>query len=541
MTLGSQDNSLSDRLDISKVSALSSEAWLLRDTDPTRARSLSQIALSLAGSDATARAWCLTVLSFLAMRQNHFDTSLELAFEASSLFANALHDWGSRLHNVIAVNFAMLGEPALALDYFLKALSLAQQLDSAQDLYTAYHDLALYYRQRGDMAQSLSYMEKAQSYVGGDPDRQVFTLKTLAYHHLQEQDFLLARDYAEQALKMSKEHALIRAESFSLEVLAELALAEKAYTRALELYEAILIIQRHYDELTYTTLLSMANIYVVQHRWLEATNQLTTVLAEVPTSDKVTQVKCHQLLYQVAKAQNNMARALYHHEQFHSCQQTIFNEENEIKVRALDVAHRMDTLRQESELLNETNKQLEAQYKELQALHDKVRELSIRDELTGLYNRRYLFEQADGLLRLARRYQRPISIAMLDIDHFKAINDSYGHTIGDYVIKQVAEVLKRTLRDADPIARYGGEEFAVIMPETTLNNAIIACERLQTAMHEQDWHRIHPDVKISASIGIVCDPGNVNSGELFSLADDQLYRAKREGRNKICWAEYVEK
>ena len=162
-----------------------------------------------------------------------------------------------------------------------------------------------------------------------------------------------------------------------------------------------------------------------------------------------------------------------------------------------------------------------------------LREQSIRDSLTGLYNRRYFSESLSKLFELARRYQRPLVLACLDVDNFKQINDTYFHAGGDRVLMALASLLSKNIRQADVIARLGGEEFALIMPETTLPAALILCERLRNTVEHYDWNQIALDLRVTISIGVADDSDSADEQELLRRADAQLYTAKRLGRNQV--------
>jgi diguanylate cyclase (GGDEF)-like protein len=166
---------------------------------------------------------------------------------------------------------------------------------------------------------------------------------------------------------------------------------------------------------------------------------------------------------------------------------------------------------------------------------------SITDPLTGIYNRRYLDRRLmEESLRVAR-YKQPFSIFLLDLDHFKKINDAYGHQIGDLVLKKLAKVIIGTVREVDVVIRYGGEEIIVILPNTTLANAVELAERLrqnieETTMIEPDQSENRPAIKITVSIGVAGyqpSDGWDNSRRLVERADKALYRAKSQGRNQV--------
>ena len=175
-------------------------------------------------------------------------------------------------------------------------------------------------------------------------------------------------------------------------------------------------------------------------------------------------------------------------------------------------------------------------------LHDQLREhmsllerLSNTDALTQLANRRRFSETLEQELARARRYKRPLSLVMLDVDHFKRLNDSYGHQAGDDVLKSIAGLLPTTLRAQDMVARFGGEEFAIVLPETPVQQARAVAERLRSAIESRTFRCQGHDIGVTASFGVAdTRAGELGSPQqLIGAADRALYTAKTCGRNRV--------
>jgi diguanylate cyclase (GGDEF)-like protein len=167
-------------------------------------------------------------------------------------------------------------------------------------------------------------------------------------------------------------------------------------------------------------------------------------------------------------------------------------------------------------------------------LQEKLRTQSLRDPLTGLYNRRYMEDALDRYLSLAERDGTPLAVLMIDLDHFKKLNDTHGHAKGDAVLREVAGQLVGSLRPADVVARYGGEELIVILPNCALDDARIKAEMLRARI--ESLSAIH-GTAISASIGVAAIPETtMGAGEVVALADSALYAAKQAGRNRVTLA-----
>jgi len=171
---------------------------------------------------------------------------------------------------------------------------------------------------------------------------------------------------------------------------------------------------------------------------------------------------------------------------------------------------------------------------ELQAAKKIAEELAHKDELTGLNNRRAFFELGNRSFKQASRYKHPISVIMMDIDHFKNINDNYGHSVGDKVLRKIANELDKTVRDIDIPARIGGEEFAFVLPETDYEEAEMLAERLRLNIENTTIEHEGKMLRMTASFGISSCSNNAQSLEtMLTKADDALYIAKKKGRNQI--------
>ncbi|MBI5829569.1 MAG: diguanylate cyclase, partial [Chloroflexi bacterium] len=165
-------------------------------------------------------------------------------------------------------------------------------------------------------------------------------------------------------------------------------------------------------------------------------------------------------------------------------------------------------------------------------LHESVQHLAVTDGLTGAFNRRYLDEFLAKELQRCARYQRGVSLILLDIDHFKEYNDAYGHPAGDEALRQVVGVLQKNVRAVDIVARYGGEEFAVVLPETDAAGAQAAAEKIRAAIEAHEFQHGH----LTASLGVAHCAATLEATPetIIAMADRALYNAKRNGRNCVC-------
>jgi diguanylate cyclase (GGDEF)-like protein len=164
----------------------------------------------------------------------------------------------------------------------------------------------------------------------------------------------------------------------------------------------------------------------------------------------------------------------------------------------------------------------------------RLEEMATLDGLTGLYNKRALIEVGGQKLKSAKRFQKPLSLLVCDIDHFKKVNDTYGHDVGDVVIKGFADVLKRVKRDTDAVGRFGGEEFVVVCEETDEGGAQLLAERIRSELEAVKFHSELGSLQVTCSVGVAPFPSAGGTWEqLFKATDEALYASKRGGRNRV--------
>lgn len=168
-------------------------------------------------------------------------------------------------------------------------------------------------------------------------------------------------------------------------------------------------------------------------------------------------------------------------------------------------------------------------------LHEKIKLLAERDDLTGILNQNAFLRTAGFLLQLAMRHREPIAILMMDIDHFKDVNDNHNHLVGSHVLKELAKIIESSTRKSDLIARFGGDEYVLCLPRTGLSDAQIVAERIRSAVDGRTFTLRNHAVQVTVSIGVAgvqADKG-LDLSRLMEAADQALYVAKDQGRNRV--------
>jgi diguanylate cyclase (GGDEF)-like protein len=184
--------------------------------------------------------------------------------------------------------------------------------------------------------------------------------------------------------------------------------------------------------------------------------------------------------------------------------------------------------------LDDMAAQLEQRESELQHALNSLTEQAMTDPLTGLYNRRFFWDALTREIAAAKRKRVPFSVIELDLDHFKRVNDAFGHDAGDTVLKEIAALLKASIRDSDIAVRHGGEEFAILLPETALSVAIERAERLRRALERHEVRYGAHTLYMTASFGVAESPaGQTDAAALMKTVDAAMYAAKAAGRNRV--------
>jgi diguanylate cyclase (GGDEF)-like protein len=253
------------------------------------------------------------------------------------------------------------------------------------------------------------------------------------------------------------------------------------------------------------------------------------------------QSKVDLLLSRSFESGKNYKAALSHYKKYHMVQNEWLHNQLANHLQALEAIHQTEMAMAEVELMDEINEKLQTEIqerkwaeKQLRKSESKFRSLAVVDSLTGLYNRHHFYSIGQQEVERSLRFDLSLSLLMMDIDHYKDINDTYGHRAGDYVLSQLGELIAQEIRKIDIACRYGGEEFVILLPETDLEKAQNAAERIRAKIMGQKIEYEKHEINITASIGIVTLSDKAKTVEdLLGQADEAMYKAKEKGRNQV--------
>ena len=282
------------------------------------------------------------------------------------------------------------------------------------------------------------------------------------------------------------------------------------------------------------TCLLLSEVLFKEQNYAKATSILHESLFQMERAGvKVEVYKLHQALAKAYKLSGQYYEAMNHMESFSEIKENVFNQASDQRQQALRVRHEVSQAEKEREIFRLKSVELSQLNEELQRLSIELDKQAHEDPLTGLYNRRHFDKEIEREMNRARRFSGKMSVMICDIDNFKKVNDTFSHQIGDEVLIQVAIILRENVRNVDTVARYGGEEFIILFPEITSEESYIICDRLRDMIEKAPWTTLHPELKVTLSMGICDDLSLLDSDAMIDAADKKMYQAKQNGKNQV--------
>jgi diguanylate cyclase (GGDEF)-like protein len=561
--LDAQDASRLGRAVAERGGPLAGDGWLLvalceaRLGDAAVSEQACQAARErfLAAPDPAGLAWCDLVHSILLRRQGDIAGTVRIETELAKRTGferTPMFDFVS--HTSRAITLKVQGACDDALHHFYDAQEAASRTPWAGPTINALANLAVYHRDLFNLedARTMSEQAVAQALQAGAKPGLTIALKNLVAIHYATGQSQLARAATQRFFDLRDQLTQGAVEQCA----PALALG---YLAVGELDEAESLLQlgaaspiSNGDGLGLWTWIQ-ARCLLARHQPQAAKTLVEQTLAQRETSEQTDrpydQMQMFLVLGDACEALGDTASALRHIRQAHSRYEQLVGRSARARFIALEVSHQLKAAQHERDAavdsrrtaendrqrLAELNAALQEQIARTEALHVQLREQALIDPLTGLHNRRYLYEAAPGVLDLAKRHSMNLCVVLLDLDHFKLLNDTYGHQAGDWVLQRFGQLLKSLLRSSDLVCRHGGEEFVAIMPDIGIEDATLVLRRLlqafQTLPQEPNKRRM-PSGSFSAGIALFPRHGHTLD-QLLVRADRALYAAKDKGRARI--------
>lgn len=497
------------------------------DFDQSKSRDLVKVLKKQLFSEEDKHKFDLTA-GYLQLYEFRPSEALEPCLKATKFFeANANMLWILRGTWLLGYLYRMLGDRASALKYFEQLRHLSVEYKEHFYEAKALEEIAWFYGK-------LEYFEEAKSIFLrlGKGVQLAACLSAYAVRLAEKGDFGKALETALEAVALAQAESSFVWQAICHSRVALVYAKQNQQSKALEHLEQFKAFQdRSTAELEGQALIREATVLIYLNEY-EKTIKVC-LKAQKTVTPKGLRLAGYKFLSESYAALENYKEAYLHQVNFDAVKEEMYSEQNRLRTKTLEVIHETNLAKQVAKLQQEKADVLAASVKELEALNKQIKELSLKDSLTGLFNRRHLTAELSFLLETANRYGRNLSVVLIDVDHFKSVNDTFGHGVGDEVLKVISEVFREVPRKSDFAARYGGEEFCLVLTETSAHQARHLCERLRQEVENYSWNNLAPDLAVTISLGISDKSKQVTVEDILNDADKVLYKAKQEGRNCI--------
>lgn len=516
-----------------KIDLLNALAWELRDLDHTRGQESAQTAYQLAQAHHYTKGLADSLIAQSQFTYTDFALALSNALQALPTYEQ-LHDLTGQSRTFYTLCWAhwFADHFVEAVEFGRRAQQLAQQTGNHALEADILNNLGLAYKRSGNYPLAYQVYNEALALYRtlGDQFRigKVLTNIALAYASQEEYDLALA--YVNECLGMNLTSPLLNGYTFL--ALGQAHAGKHQFDEALpHLQQALSLANAHaLAQLSQAALYAMGQIYLKRQQPDLAIAHLQTALSQAQNIESnLSRYRCHETLSHIYEMQGDFVQALAHYKQFHTLQETLFNDKNVSRLQFLQIIHQAEITRREIEIYQLRNVELEQEIIERKRLQDELLQQARTDVLTGVANRRYFLELAQTAIAPMRCKNRPLAVALIDLDNFKHINDHYGHAVGDQVLIMFAKTSLSQIRESDIFARFGGDEFVVLLPNTTCEGAKRIVSRIRHLLKTQGTDL--PPVTLSAGITTWHDQDTLEN--FLGRADDFLYQAKETGKNRI--------
>ena len=536
-----------------RIDVLNELAWVIHLNDQEKARSLVEQSYQLASSGKFEQMPYLAGLAGSLRSQaalnndaGNYDLALSQSLRALEIL-ESLADDGSETNLMlldvlgnISWTYRSFGDYGVAAEYAMKALKRAQALGDSQHEFGMLNILSVIYAESNDLNAALEIGQKVVQHcrLVGHVRGESIALNNLALTYLELGNGAQALEVCRKSLDLAREHGIDRVALTALSTMGEVYLGIKDFGHAEDyLLQALGLARQHKagsDE--FECLLNLGKVYQSQQNDPAALSAIQSALAiSRASNDRRGEFQCHELLAEIYEKRKEFTAALQHFKEFHALKETVFNENSAKRLAGLQVSHQVETAKRDAEIHYLKTVELKQEIDERKRAQEILEKLASLDSLTGLLNRREFFVLGEREFQVAQGNGQPLTAILLDLDHFKQINDAHGHVAGDEVLIHTTEMLRKSLRLGEIIGRYGGDEFIILLPGSNCNQGQQVAERLRAEMASQTIATTRGDLSLTLSLGVVGlrESQSTSLEMLFDLADQALYAAKRAGGNQL--------
>ena len=508
---------------LAKIRNLNRQAWTVCKKDSPRAIRLARQAQMLLSDCPQAEPIdefeCLKTQTYCLDMLSKPEEALPIGLKANHL-AEQIGDKfliGS-IQSLLGRIYWHIDDFATSMDYYLNALKLVQAEKHSDLEISLINGLGLVQYGLENYAESLAYFKTCLDKASEDD----LTGRADANNNIAYVLHILRRDqealeYGMKGLSLFNQLGTTVGKMETLQSLGAIHIALGNYDQAMIfLQEGIELSHQNKSELLEISyILEISRIHQAKGQYDQAVNELHLVLQNAEKINSLTNISLiHERLVEINKEKQDYKSALEHFEAFHDTYKRIFNDKSDRRVKNLEILHQIEITRKQADL---------------------YREMAGTDFLTNLINRRCFLEFTEIAFQRMVIDKGHLAIIMLDIDHFKNINDQYGHKAGDEVLSAVASRIKKSLREEDIAARYGGEEFIILVLDTPSDSCFNIAERVREAIAQLAIQIDQSIIRVTISLGVACiNPDRpLPLDDLINSADYAMYMAKHQGRNRV--------
>ena len=525
----------------------------LQNNDLPRAISLCEESVQLAreaySDDVSYQeryAECIFTLGRLEGRNGNYIKAITILYDELPLFEEMDSPYlQARAINVIAVSNSYLGNYYEAINYFLKTLGLFKEINNELWEAAVLNNLGYQYWHIENYEWALRYLHKSLELVEKIQDKALRgdVHETLCNVHYSMGAYDDALSNGIKSLSIYKELGDKHGQAEVLNSIGDVYTALNDHAQAISYFNKALQVSQEvghkHEEVE--TLLRIGRYYAHSGQNKVALHALKDALT---SAEELAVKRCiyeiHQELSSVHKSLRDFENALAHFEKFYEIYKEVFTENEANHIKSLGIMHQAETARKDAEIFRLKNVALQNEIVERKKVQAALKKLSITDSLTGLYNRRYFFELAGNEFQKTKLSNNNLSVILADIDDFKNVNDSFGHTAGDQVLVLLAERMQEAVRKKDTITRYGGDEFIILLPDIDIEEAKHVAERLRKSVADYSITVKENTISVNISIGIANFAGErgITVETLLHRADMTMFEAKQNGGNQVyAWGE----
>lgn len=519
-----------------KIDMLNALAWALHDVDQKNGMEAAQQAYLLAQEYNYRKGLADSLIAQAQFTYSDFSLALTNGLQALAIYEE-VNDLIGKSRALFTLCWAHWFADHFdeAVDYGRRAQTFAKQIGDRELEADILNNLGLAYKRSGSYPMAYQVYDEALALYRalGNQFREGKVLTNIALAYASQEDYDQALTYVNACLQLGIESSLINGYTFL--ALGQVYAGQQLFDEALfQLQQALTLANVNaMAQLSQAALYAMGKIYQKRQQPELAIAHLQIALIQATElGSNLSRFRCHEALSQIYEAQGDLAQALEHFKQFHTIKEATFNDKSITRLQFLQIRHEAEINRREVEIYQLRNVELEKEILERKHLQDELFQQATTDVLTGVTNRRYFMELARAAVQRAHQHDLPMTLALIDLDDFKHVNDTYGHAVGDEVLIALTRVCLSQIREMDIFARLGGDEFVLLLPNTLPGQAQKIVERIRRKLLRREAQK--PRLEITISSGIAWRNSTNNTLEaILQMADQALYRAKTAGKNQI--------